>query len=125
MSETDYAWAAGFFEGDGAVGFYDRKHRPEKYWKVRVFNSDEAIIERFKELFGGVICFRKLKGTKTGKYRRKKDGFEWGVSHQKALKFARRILPYVVGEKKNKLLEIIKYYNEGRNIPWQRRKRTA
>ena len=50
---TDLAYLAGFFDGEGSLGVWGRKHR---YFAMSLPNSNRAILESFHSRFGGSLC---------------------------------------------------------------------
>lgn len=51
MTETEKAWAAGLFEGEGGISCYT--HR-DGYWqrRIQLDMTDQDIVERFAQLVG-------------------------------------------------------------------------
>lgn len=54
MSELDFAWAAGLFEGEGYIGIQskagERKYK-SNYWYIGIGMTDEDVIKRFANIF--------------------------------------------------------------------------
>ncbi len=106
-SETELAWAAGFFDGEGSVSVVRRSPRG-RYWYplVQVGNRERSPIERFKEIVGAGFI-----------YTRHQDGFHmWGAASRKAEKVLLQIIPYLVNKRKQAELALLsrKYYTENR-----------
>ena len=59
INNTDIAWAAGFFDGEGCVQAYWQKHprREAKFLSTSLVahNTDLRPIKRLQELFGGSV----------------------------------------------------------------------
>lgn len=59
MNETDIAWAAGFFDGEGSVSIYPEKDKRKgnayKNWRpcLQVSNTCDVSLRRLKDVFGG------------------------------------------------------------------------
>lgn len=92
--DADYAWAAGFIDGEGGV--YIHKARKGKYTYVRgVLKVNQAIysapILRLQQLLGGTVRERKTL-TVTGK-----QVFEWQLTKSSELQASLPlILPYMI-----------------------------
>lgn len=61
ISETNLAYFAGFFDGEGSVGIAKHKGKTTKRGFcfeliIQIGNSDEKVIHDFKDAFGGSIC---------------------------------------------------------------------
>jgi hypothetical protein len=58
LPDTDCAWLAGFFDGEGSVGLY-RKFKEGKFYavstRVAVAQTDRTSLDRFFNLFGGSL----------------------------------------------------------------------
>lgn len=53
MSREALAWAAGLFEGEGAVVAYaNRPGAPKKYVRLMLPNTDEGLVRKFAETVG-------------------------------------------------------------------------
>ena len=99
----DLAWAAGFIEADGCF-HVDTKKKP----LIVVSNSDRPILEKLKSIFfgWGSIRIQHWKGRKsTGHVTATKNCYHWCVATKQARIITGLIFPYLVGEKKQKLLE--------------------
>jgi hypothetical protein len=104
--ETDLAWAAGFFDGEGSVSVVQRPHGTYWYPLVQVGNKDGTTVERFREIVGTGFTFR-----------RRQDGFNmWVASSKKAEHALVQIIPYLINKGKQAELALLarKYYSEGR-----------
>lgn len=90
----NYAWAAGFFDGDGYVTVQVRGGKYKGYYIVAGVNhvAEEPIHELIK-LFGGK--FRKAK-TVVGNRKRRT---EWKLTCSNAENFLKCIQPYLVNKK--------------------------
>lgn len=91
--ETDYAWAAGFVDGDGCVSLYAKQTRGRMYQSVALIlvQKDQGPLEHFKRIFDldyklGVVSRR---GGKDTYYRLSINGAKAGDVLEK-------IVPYLV-----------------------------
>ena|SRR3990167_10228679 len=93
----DIRYIAGFFDGEGYVGFGFRM-RPE----VRIVHTYLPVLEQLKELYGGGIYPRKKTPV------RHKIAYDWVlVDSQKVYKFLSDIRPYLL-EKKERVELVLK-----------------
>lgn len=53
LNKQELAWAAGFFDGEGHIGFYSSSHQSRKLL-VNVAQKDRRPLERFQKAVGGV-----------------------------------------------------------------------
>lgn len=93
MLDTKYV--AGFFDGDGSVGVYVDRHKGkgrsandmDKYHlRVNVCNQNKPLLLKFMELWGGNV-------------NRQSRAYVWAIGANRALKFLKDILPYVVNKR--------------------------
>lgn len=108
--DTDVAWAAGLFEGEGCVflqhtGARIRNDgstcREDGYWYPRLGMSqtDLDVLERFVEIVGGVV---------RGPYRGKDDRkplYHW-ASQKNAVAVAQMLYPYLGYRRQGRMLEV-------------------
>jgi len=118
MSELEYAWAAGFLEGEGSIGIYEARDRGKNAsWMdphIEAYNTELPLLQHLQKILGGKIYLKAKAGSNYGSHHRYKDYYRWGVHRREALRVAKLILPYLNGVKKKKAEEIIEYY---RNRP--------
>ena|SRR5712692_10181546 len=87
----DIAWAAGVFEGEGNC-----QHNNNSEY-ARVTQKDSWMLERFRDLFGGVVVPRgRDKGTHTGFY-------EWRVTGARARGFLMTIYMFLSPRRKDQV----------------------
>lgn len=99
MNETDIAWTAGFFEGEGTLHL-NLTYSGFQGW-VAVTQKDRAPLEKLQELWGGAI--RRNPGAKT---------WYWLLSGKKALPFLAAILSYIVTPHRGLEIEMyMKFYS--------------
>ncbi len=108
-SPTDYAWAAGFVDGEGYICVTKkapwegirrsgrgagkvRRERGSYYWMVLVVvNRNPAPLQKLVELFGGNIVYKARQQGKNGYHM-------WRLNSQQALAAAEAMLPFLVGK---------------------------
>ena len=49
--ETDYAWAAGFFDGEGTTSVLAAKRDRHEYVRMSIAQKDNSTLERFRNIF--------------------------------------------------------------------------
>ena len=110
VSHSDKMYVAALFEGEGYAGICSsgkgRMTRPV----VNIGMTDKEPIIFVQKLFPGCICREKL-------VKSKKIILRYVASHQKALNFDNKILPFCKSKrKKNQLKTIIDYYKTRRLV---------
>lgn len=94
IAETAKAWSAGIVDGEGHIG----KQRP----LVRVDNTDERILQKLVDYFGGTIRLNRRNNRP-----RAKPCWYWRLYGQKCIYVLSEIEPYLVS-KRAKALKWIK-----------------
>ena len=111
MMESDIAYIAGLFDGEGSIQYKQymrkRKHNPKAYptWSIRmeIAMTDRSVLMWLCEVLGtGTVNSRKVKPGKKKQWR-------WRCSHRQAYYVARLIWPYV-HVKLDKVQKIIEHY---------------
>jgi hypothetical protein len=95
-TETDLAWAAGIFDGEGCVLVRHDAQSVKKGWtrhelQVSVVNTNEPMIRKLIAMFGGGAHVRKVKVNR-------RIGM-WQIYGRRAAGFLENILPYMVAKK--------------------------
>jgi hypothetical protein len=96
--EFDLPWLAGFFDGEGSVGIYDRNANKEKtirYYVLVVSLAQSGpigkkILEECQKRYGGSVYQNKSNKTQT----LNKIMWKWNVSADKAEQFLQEIVPH-------------------------------
>jgi len=115
VRKIDLSWAAGLFEGEGSA-FIEWNHtngqgRSYPSPKVVVAMADEAIVKRLQRLLGGSAYISDTLGVNSHGVKRNRVIWRWSTNSRKAYTAAKLLIPYVFGEKRVKLEEIIDYYD--------------
>lgn len=82
MNELDLAWAAGFVDGEGYIGFIVRKSGAGAgygYFTLCVDNTDRRPLEKLAEMFGS-----KVYGPSGGKTANSKPYYKWVLRDRRA-----------------------------------------
>lgn len=104
--EAKLGYIAGFLDGEGSIIICRSRLRKGKFYegvqlRVSITNTNVEVLLLLKQEFGGTILKRK-----TPKPFQRKDTYDWVVTHQKAAKFLRKIVPYLIIKKQQALLGI-------------------
>lgn len=104
LSETQKAYLAGLFDGEGNIYIADYEvdaKRGDKVWRYRRYrtmvqlgNSDPRLIALWKNYYGGVLHNQK----------RHKPHYKhyviWSITGERVIGVLKDILPYLIGKKK-------------------------
>ena len=112
----DIIWMAGWIEAECYVGLMNTKtrwrKRPTKYAVVECTNTDKKIIDWLKSTFGGVVAVRTRKKEWGDNPERAKPAWRWRVMCQKAYRLCKAVMPYMKGDKKRKVKEVVDFYKK-------------
>ena len=117
MKETDAAYLAGLFDGEGCVSYkqYMRKrpHNPKAYptWQIKleIAMTDKSILKWVHEILGvGTVTEKKYKTAYTVGWKKQ---WRWRCSHRDAFYVACLMWPYA-HVKLGKLQKIIDHYKD-------------
>ena len=104
MDEQLLSWCAGFFEGEGHVAL-QRKGRDCYTVRLHIGNTEPDLLTPFTELFGGHIYVETKPHPRQPLYR-------WTAYGGTAIRVIEILVPYVVGERKKELCDIIRRFAE-------------
>ncbi len=90
MSELDYAWAAGFFDGEGSISLIHRSDRGSASLRIQITQVDPGVLEWFQELWGGKIYVHNKTRASNARL-----NFQWIAQHQVAAKFLDDVVLYL------------------------------
>lgn len=97
LKETDIAWFAGLFEGEGCVGYYVDKRNPNTgSVRLQIESTDKDIIDRIKNMFGGKIWIN----TAPSKPKHYKPSWRWGVSSKKEVAYIIGLMYFYLGNRR-------------------------
>jgi hypothetical protein len=111
MNTIDLAWSAGIYEGEGYVGFKsnpDKKKYRYPRIQVQIVMTDEDVIQRLKDIWGGSVWEPKIRGDQ------RKQTYQWTVSQQKAFHFLMKIYPMLGKRRKEQVRGALVPYVEYR-----------
>lgn len=97
MKESDIAYAAGFFDGEGCISI-----SKNGAVDVRITNTAKNVLVRLQTLFGGSITNRTQKVNKTQ--------YAYSLYGEEAIKFITILKPYLI-DKKPQADTILEYFN--------------
>lgn len=105
LAETDKAYIAGFFDGEGCISIhkgkiYGKSINPYHRLTIHLANINENIIDYFVDFFGG---YKRTNYKCRGKER---PCHYWVISTQKAANFLKLILPYLKIKKEQATIAI-------------------
>lgn len=96
MNDTERAYLAGFFDGEGTVGMYGS----DLCLTVRVANTDRASLERFVSAFGGKVRMYPARA-------RRQPCYDWVIYGGDAKAMLGELLPFL-SVKKAQAFEALK-----------------
>ncbi len=94
LTLEEAVYCAAFIDGEGSFQVFKRQHKSQGYTytgysaSIDIVNTDLAILEWFKSLFGG--CINK----KTVRKENWKQGYNWRLGGQDSQVLIRQCLPY-------------------------------
>jgi len=102
VTESEIAYAAGFFDGEGSVVRYPQRNHKSFKVHVAIYQSSLPVLEWFVQTFGGIVHLHNYNAGRT------KDHWRWNLHGYKALEFLRIIRPYlrVKGEHVDEILQL-------------------
>lgn len=112
MSERDAIYLAGFFDGEGCVGVYEkhpRQHRDRTRYSTFVLsitlsNTNQEVLEYIKEHCGGRISIRASEGATKLDGTPKKPCWRWDASNREAAHILQQLLPYLIVKREQVLV---------------------
>ena len=112
VMDTEYAWAAGFIDGEGTITIkrYKSQYTVKKIHYQPYVSASQAnhvghykAIKRMQKLFGGSLCIYKAKPPKL-------EYLSWSVVSRDAVACLKKIRPYL--QIKNRHADILLSYYE-------------
>lgn len=128
VSHFNIGWLAGIFDGEGTVRLYisknhDRrrgKHiiRDNTVYRLQIVNTDIAILTKVLDILTRLdilaYVYQKSasKKAREGSFKFSKPCFDIIISQRRSIeKLTRLIYPHLAGDKKDKCLKLMKYFN--------------
>jgi hypothetical protein len=93
LSQTELAYFAGYFDGEGCVSFNAKKYMLQ----VRIGSADREVLAKFHSAFGGNFA---ASSRQIGK----RFMFSWGLYNNKAQEFLIQVLPFLAAKRSVALL---------------------
>lgn len=109
-SETDIAWAAGLFEGEGTIGFYDRVGKTGNNLKqtgLQLEMCDKDVVQRYAAIVGTNVTESTRAQKKNPNHRKTYAATIWTRSH--IYKTLILFYPYLGKRRKEKAKEVMDF----------------
>jgi hypothetical protein len=121
VAQTELAWAAGFFDGEGYVGKWwtNKKDRKSQTLTIRttIHQAHPEVLRRFASAVG----VGKVRGPfKKRKERNWSPMWEYQAACQDTLKVADRLIPYLSPVKVRQFKDVVSAYTEHKATQAQR-----
>lgn len=101
MSETEIAWLAGFFDGEGHISVRVKLSQRADGVKIQVTNTNHALLERVAEFTGvGYITTRPRQSEKW------RTTYDWHTTGGNAKTILSILLPWLI-EKRDRAVEAL------------------
>ena len=96
MSKShDYAWAAGFIDGDGWMRI-EKRSCGGHYARIGACQVQKRPLDKLQELFGGKIAIKSLAGRNRKDNFNRKQQYLWTCSTKQAVECLTKIRPYLI-----------------------------
>lgn len=104
-TNTEYAWAAGIFEGEGTIGWNKTRHYPN----LGLITTDEDVIDRFHEIVQAGHVYKNRKITGLGS----KQQYIWNAGSIGDVRHVAKtvLLPWMGRRRRARLLEVLDLFN--------------
>ena|ERR1041385_2850870 len=101
MVDTELAYAAGLFDGEGSISLVRQKTNRSHSPQVSVASNDREVLDWFQKRFGGSIV------TKQPRQATHSVSYDWRLIDRRALTFLQLIRPYLVIERKIRRIDLL------------------
>lgn len=102
VSDSEAAWSAGAFDGEGCVMVKVGGARGGDKVRVTVVNTFRAFCDRFRDLYGGSVTV-----TEMAQYNsRWRTRYTWEASGKSAVRALRNMLPYLLVKRSQAVLAL-------------------
>lgn len=105
ISKANWAFAAGFFEGDGSTGISRTAYRGNRSgyryeaW-FAIANTDLRLLRWLKRRFGGHISEYRTRNANPVRFKSTHRVFAWQLRAGQLAEFLKGILPFLVGKRR-------------------------
>jgi hypothetical protein len=101
MVDTELAYAAGLFDGEGSISLVRQKNNRSHSPQVAVASNDYEVLVWFQKRFGGSIV------TKQPRKSTHSVSYDWRLTDRRALTFLQLIRPYLVIQRKIRRIDLL------------------
>ena len=101
MVDTELAYAAGLFDGEGSISLVRQKNNRSHSPQVSVASNDYEVLAWFQKHFGGSIV------TKQPRMPTHSVSYDWRLTDRRALTFLKLIRPYLIIERKLRRIDLL------------------
>ena len=121
MTESDIAWAAGVFEGEGSVGVSGKSKAPVTYMSMGM--SEQDVLDRFTSIVGTGKVYGPYKGQGSKTPAHYKPMFHWKIRQITEIqRILRLFYPYLGERRRSEAAGVIASYYETLRLPQRARK---
>ena len=101
MADTELAYAAGLFDGEGSISLVRQKNNRSHSPQVAVASNDCEVLLWLQKRFGGSIV------TKQPRKSTHSVSYDWRLTDRRALAFLQMIRPYLVIQRKIRRIDLL------------------
>ena len=101
MVDTELAYAAGLFDGEGSISLARQRNNRSHSPQVAVASNGCEVLRWLQKLFGGSIV------TKQPRKPAHSVSYDWRLTDRRALTFLHLIRPYLVIERKIRRIDLL------------------
>jgi len=101
MVDTELAYAAGLFDGEGSISLVRQNNNRSHSRQVAVASNDYEVLAWFQNRFGGSIV------TKQPRKSTHSVSYDWRLTDRRALTFLQLIRPYLLIKRKIRRIDLL------------------
>ena len=101
MADTELAYAAGLFDGEGSISLVRQKNNRSHSPQVAVASNDCEVLLWLQKRFGGSIV------TKQPRKSTQSVSYDWRLTDRRALAFLQMVRPYLVIQRKIRRVDLL------------------
>ena len=101
MADTELAYAAGLFDGEGSISLVRQKNNRSHSPQVAVASNDCEVLLWLQKRFGGSIV------TKQPRKSTHSVSYDWRLTDRRALAFLQMVRPYLVIQRKIRRVDLL------------------